>query len=352
MKVFLLITLLAMCVVARAQEADATARYLAGLPVRGTALEALGSDPAWADHATDFDAAWSKLEARQLSRIRSWASNFLGTSFTDRGTMFYMFSGPDFLYAHAFFPHADTYILCGTEAVGTIPDVRSMPRAALHASLANLRKSLSSVLSWSFFITKDMKVDLTQTQLGGTLPVIMVFLARAGCRIAAVEPVGLDRGGQVTAGGGGIPGVRIRFFGSSGQSQTVYYFTTDLSNWGIKSNPGFLRFCEQQERGASLLKAASYLMHENGFSDVREFLLRRSSLLVQDDSGIPLRFFAPAQWTLRYFGHYTGPIELFKQYPQPDLARAHATTHPPPLEFGFGYQWQPNRSALVIAKPK
>ena len=35
--------------------------------------------------------------------------------------MFYMFSGPDFLYANAFFPNASTYILCGIEPVGPVP---------------------------------------------------------------------------------------------------------------------------------------------------------------------------------------------------------------------------------------
>lgn len=68
--------------------------------------------------------------------------------------MFYMFSGPDFLYANAFFPYARTYILCGIEPVGALPDVARIDRQVLPFALANLRKSLESVLSFSFFITK------------------------------------------------------------------------------------------------------------------------------------------------------------------------------------------------------
>ena len=115
---FIALLWLAGLAAAQAADADATAKFLAGLPVRGTALEALGTDPAWADHAISFDAAWQKREERQLSKVRPWAQTFLGNAYTARGPMFYFFSGPDFLYAYAFFPNARTYLLCGTEPVG------------------------------------------------------------------------------------------------------------------------------------------------------------------------------------------------------------------------------------------
>ena len=262
--------------------------------------------------------------------------------------MFYMFSGPDFLYANAFFPNASTYILCGIEPVGPVPDIDKIPRAVLPSALANLRKSLDSVLSWSFFITKNMKVDLKQTQLNGTLPILYVFLARAGCTIDSVTPVALDRAGNfVPEGKGTTPGVKIVFFGPSGREQTLYYFTSDLADWAIKANPGFVKFCEQQGQGVTLLKAASYLMHSNNFSQVRDFLLAHSKIILQDDSGIPYRFFSKDKWNIRHCGRYVGPINRFKEHPQPDLAKENAESKPAPLEFSFGYQWQPSRSSLI-----
>jgi hypothetical protein len=217
-------------------------------------------------------------------------------------------------------------------------------------TLANLRKSLESVLSWSFFITKEMKTDLNRTQLGGTLPLLYVFLARTGCTIESVGLVSLDRAGNVMdAGKGQTAGARITTINSAGVSQTVYYFCTDLSDEGIKSKPGFLRFCMSQGRGVSLVKAASYLMHESGFSKVRNFLLDRSDLIIQDDSGIPVRFFDGENWSVRYCGRYTGPIDIFRQHWQADLADAYARIVPSPLSFSFGYQWRPNRSDLIIA---
>jgi len=333
--------------------ADATAKFLAGLPVRGTSLESHTPDLEWATHATDLDRAWERLEKQQLSRIRAWAPQFLGEPYADNGPMFYMFSGPDFLYANAFFPNASTYIFCGIEPIGPVPDIDKIPREFVASALANLRKSLDSVLSWSFFITKNMKVDLTQTQLSGTLPILYVFLARAGCTIDSVTPVSLDRAGNfVLEGKGTTSGIKIVFFGPGGHEQTLYYFTSDLADWGIKASPGFMKFCEQQGAGVSLLKAASYLMHTNNFNQVRDFLLTHSKVILQDDSGIPHRFFSKEKWNLRHCGRYTGPINTFKEWPQPDLAAESAASKPAPLDFSFGYQWQPSRSSLVIATPK
>ncbi|MEA3208840.1 MAG: hypothetical protein QOE70_1897 [Chthoniobacter sp.] len=354
MKLGLVLACLALAGPAAALDAtaDATAKFLAGLPVRGTPVERFALQPGWAEHAAAFDRAWGKLELRQLAKLRAWAPPFLGSLHTDPGPMFYFFSGPDFLYAQAFFPQASTYILCGIEPVGAVPDLDRIPPRALDSSLANLRKSLDSVLSWSFFITKNMKTDLTQTQLSGTLPVLYVFLARAGCTIDSVESVALDQAGSFTDAKGATPGVRIKFFGPGGRAQTLYYFSSDLSDSGIKAKGGFIKFCAAQGPGVSLLKAASYLLHEEWFSEARKFLLTHSKVILQDDSGIPHRFFANAKWSVRYCGRYVGPIEIFKKYAQPDLAAKFASSVPAPLDFGFGYQWHPGISSLMIATPR
>ena len=355
LKPFLTLTCLLLCRSAFAADnvADATAKFLAGLPVRDTPLERYVNVPGWTTHATDLDQAWKQLEQRQLARIRAWAPQALGPAYDDTAPMYYMFSGPDFLYANTLFPNASTYILCGVEPVGAVPDVTKVPQPALASALANLRKSLDNVLSFSFFITKNMKVDLRQQQLSGTLPILYVFLARAGCTIESVELVYLDKAGTfVPEGKGTTPGVKIVFTGPAGRSQTLYYFMSDLANWALKVHPNFGKFCEQQGMGLTLLKAASYLMHSDNFSDVRGYLLTHSKIILQDDSGIPYRYFARDKWDIRFHGRYVGPINRFLKHGQLDLARDNTSAAPSPLPFSFGYQWQPSRSSLIVATPK
>jgi hypothetical protein len=122
-----------------------------------------------------------------------------------------------------------------------------------------------------------------------------------------------------------------------------------VSDGAVASNPGFLKFCAGLGTGNSLLKAASYLPHQNGFSRVREFLLNQSNVIIEDDSGIPLRYFDAAKWVVKPFGTFRGPIELFAQYPQPDLAQLYQSNAVPRLPFGFGYRNYGSQSTLLVA---
>ena len=337
-----------------------TARFLAGLPIsENSSLLPLAREPSWQQHAAFFNQAWAKLAARQFAGIRNWETNYLPEASGPIPVVYYMFSGPDYLYADQFFPSASTYILAGTEPIGPLPDVTRFAGPSLDAVLHNLQTALNSVLSFSFFITKDMKTDLQREELKGTLPIFYVFLARAGKTITDITFLTLDKNGDPHITGPPAPsrgttlGVRITFAGAPGSApQTLYYFTTDLSDEGIRSRPGFLKFCSQQNVGVSLLKSASYLMFVPGFETVRNFLLTHSKTLIQDDSGIPTTAFDPTKWDLRLFGSYSTPIDLFKQHFQPELQTLYGQSHPPPLEFGIGYRWSRSRSTLIVARHK
>lgn len=334
---------------------DVQARFIAGLPVDGTALQPLTQrSHAWQNHAADFNKAWDELKKRQLDPIAQWAPTHLTQGSTADGPLFYMFSGPDFLYANTFFPKSPVYVFCGTEPVGTLPDVGSMSDEATGHALSTLRKALNAVLSFSFFITKDMKNDLKESQLTGTVPLLYVFLARQGCQITDAKLVALDeKGSFVDDPKSKTPGVRIDFLGKEGQKQTLYYFTTDLSDWGIKQGPGFMKFCESLGDGHAFLKAASYLMHRDHFNTVRDFLLTHTRTLVQDDSGIPVKKFPMDRWLVTGFGNYTAPIDIFKDMYQPEAAKLYAETPHEALPFSFGYRWRNKESSLFygIALP-
>src|SRR2546430_1014132 len=132
------------------------------------------------------------------------------------------------------------------------------------------------------------------------------------------------------------------------QTQTLYYFKHDLSG----GNSAFLRWCAARGPGLSLIKAASYLMHNEGFSGVRNFLLEHSSVIVQDDSGIPLRAFRKG-WTLDFYGRFIPHGEKFGKYDQQELAATYNKQPPPPeLGFAFGYWWQKERGILILARRK
>jgi hypothetical protein len=103
---------------ARAQtaSADDTARFLAGMPPSSASpFTPLTQDRAWQQHARYFNSAFGNVDKNQFAKIHAWSSAKLTAP---SPVLFYMFSGPDFLYANAFFPNATTYVMAGLEPVG------------------------------------------------------------------------------------------------------------------------------------------------------------------------------------------------------------------------------------------
>jgi hypothetical protein len=328
---------------------DDVARFLAGLePAAHSPLAPLTRDFAWQYHARALNQAWASLEQRRLAKIRAWSAANLTEP---KPVVLYMFSGPDFLYVDAFFPNRTVYVMSGLEPVGQLPVVADASRWSLGPALAGLRESVGSSLSYSFFKTKQMRATFSANRFKGVLPVLYLFLARSGKTIHDVTLIGIDGEGKVVPGGtrDAAQGVKIVFSGAEGSpQQTLYYVQTDVSDHGLKKT-GFLKFCEELGVADGFIKSASYLLHANSFSTMRNFLLDRTAALVQDDSGIPVRYFNSEAWRLHPFGRYRGPIALFNAKYQSKLTDVYRRSNPPQLDFGVGYRWRPNESNLLLA---
>ena len=202
-----------------------TARFLAGLQPSATSpLAALTQDGAWRAHASRFDSIFGSVDHRQLAKIRAWSKAKLTSP---SPVLFYMFSGPDFLYANAFFPNASTYVMAALEPAGAIPDLTRLSRGSVDAGMRGIEVSLRSILAYSFFQTKEMRRELAATPLRGTLPILYVFLARSGKTIRDVSLIRLDADGVVHADGGGdnngARGAKILFSDTDGRKHTLYY---------------------------------------------------------------------------------------------------------------------------------
>ena len=102
--------------------------------------------------------------------------------------------------------------------------------------------------------------------------------------------------------------------------------------------------------GVTYLKAASYLLYEDYFSIIRNGILDNSGAVVEDDSGVPFKYFKPSLWDVVPFGNYTGPIGLFHEHYQPDLTEYYKKSSHEPLPFGSGYKFVASVSSLLVAE--
>ncbi|MGO9547098.1 MAG: hypothetical protein ACLPPF_20185 [Rhodomicrobium sp.] len=334
------------------QAADDIAHFIAGMPPSANSpLAALTGEAEWKRHAAFFDTSWKAFEDRQISKVRAWSAENVKQS---QPVLYYMFSGPDFLYADAFFPNAKTIIMSGLEPAGAIPQLSDISARALGRELAGLRGALGNLLKHSYFITSEMGSQLSRSKLHGTIPVIYMFMARSGKTIRSVSFVAIDKDGKLHPQDepgleSSAKGVKIVYSASDGEERTLYYFKTDLSNKGVPAS-GFLQFCQGFGSGDVFVKSASYLLHTPGFSEVRDFLLKNSVAIVQDDTGIPVKYLNEPAWQLHPFGTYLHPIRQFWHANQPKLVELFRKEHPAPLNFTVGYRWGKPSNLLLALK--
>jgi hypothetical protein len=333
------------------------ALFIAGRSNPGGTLAAYEAKPAWVRHAKFFDHNWEKFTQGRVAPMREWAAKELGSA--SAATVFYPFSGPDFINVFALFPRAKTYLLIALEPVGDLPDFSIGDKQIF---FAGLQRSLADLLQLDFFKTNQMRSAIGKSELKGTLPVLLFFLAREQARILDVQDWVMKPDGTIAEspalGPGdcptGIPGVRI-VFTSPGETgnQTLYYFQFNLSNASMGRNQHFVSFLKSFGPMTTFAKAASYLMFKPYFSAIRQFVLDQSLYVLQGDSAIPLRHFDPAVWNLRFYGTYAGPISLFRNCYQADMANIYRRGGDiQPLPFGIDYRHRVRTSNLMFASKK
>ncbi len=336
-----------------ASELDAEALRVATSRLAGMGVEeAVAPEGVWAGHAEQMETAWGKLDERHLSAMRSWAEAELALA-EPSAPLVYPFSGPDLPNALQLFPHASSYVLVGLERPGKIPDLSVLEGPELEKELARLRSGLDNLVEAGYFVTKRMETDFVAPHLEGVLPVLYLFLARAGMPPTAVRFIRLDGDGdvvfldQVTASKASA--VRLDFEADDGP-RSLYYFSQDLSNPGLAAAPAFSAFLERQGAFNVYMKSASYLLHMDSFTAFKQVLLERAGAVLQDDSGIPMRDLTPMHWERRFYGTYTQTLPTYRQWFQDDLRAIFERDEVRPLSFAIGYHSRIGGSCLIWAQ--
>lgn len=325
---------------------QATARRLAGLE---TDVEG-----AWRRHSELMTEIWTQVEEQHLGPMRSWAETALPLA-TPEAPLYYPFGGPDLPSVLQFFPSASAYVLVGLESPGRIPDLEGLADDALEIELERLREGLKNLAEAGYFVTKRMETDFVALHLEGVLPVLHIFLARAGYVPTSVEFIELDASGSVIAMEKAThrtaTATRIRFTSADSDSEReLFYFSRDLSNAGLAEAPSFSAFLQSLGAFNTFMKSASYLLHMGDFTAHKNFLVAHAGTILQDDSGIPLRDLSSENWRLRYFGTYSRTLPTYREWFQEDLAGVYEQSGIPALPFAIGYHSKIGGSCLIWAE--
>lgn len=345
--------------------ADDAARFLAGLPGRGTSpFKSLESDPAWQAHAQHLDDMFRDWRERRLPAMQEFARQELSRREDLACPVFYPFSGADVLTMLAFFPGRSLYVMAALEPPGRVPEAADLPAEALEQGLLPLADTLASLLRRSFFVTREMDRQLRGQITDGVAEPLLIQLARLGCTITGHEYVQLDPQGRLVrrardvrrAEFGRNRGLRIDIADPGGRrSATLVYLSLNLDDAHLRSNEPFVRYVSSLGAPCTMLKATSYMLHDRNFSRIRSLILARSALILQDDSGIPWRYLDSGDWDVQLYGDYEKPYgKSFAFRAQPDLRAAYEDPRRrvKPLRFRIGYGASRVESNLQLARRK
>jgi hypothetical protein len=341
------------------------ARFISGLPSNsGSTMGKYDSVKQVKDHAVQFGKRWDEMEKNRLSVMRKWAKEELHPKVDESLNTFYPFSGPDFLHAVQFYPNSKKYLFLANEMVGDVPAFEKMTQPQVLNYLNSIEKALGDIFRRSYFITSYMGSQIPAVK--GVVPIFMVFFARTGHEIMNVELITLDANGNTISRSQnpkGISGVRFTFcpIGKYDDVRTLEYFNTDISNvgtsgkGGLKARPEMVKHIEAFGKANTFVKAASYLLHYETFSTIKDLTQAKSVSLLQDDTGIPYRFLAK-DFNYFLYGKYTIPVKNFSAsgHYQKDLAKLYAdSTKVKSLPFSLGYHWQDQNQnyMLFVRKP-
>lgn len=347
------------------------ASFIAGSEGRSeSALKTLEKSEIWQSYRMNLDNLWYKTN-QKLPTIREWTAKELSDVNTSGGTLFYPFSGADFLHADLFFPEHDHIAMMALEPVGDYTDLnKKEANGKLTAYLDGLKRAMNAILRLSFFRTIAMADDF-QSEMDGTLHVIVHFMTRTGHTLLYQEKVAIQPDGKLTndvtsVADSAYIGNRF-YFKRNGEEKvkTLTYFAVNVQNMAYHSRGGLVakglderkdlvNYLKQMDIKSTYLKSASYLMHRPTFSIIRDLILNESEYLLQDDSGIPVQYFDRAKWNLTFYGNYSFPISLFAERHQEDLKEIYLKKElaVKPLPFGIGYQYRKGTSNLMLARKK
>ncbi len=333
--------------------ANEVAKFLAGKP--SIKYAKLQKKSWYKTHKKDINWGWNQYTKKTLEQIKTWNTTTGLPTKSYSGTLFYPFSGPDFLYANAFFPNAKNYIMQGLEAPGKLPDFNKIPENTVKNYLIKLRKSLSYINKSGYFVTTQMLDEFSDLQLNGTIHVMLYYLAKNNFEVIETQKIYITKKGKAKVyskypGNSFLKGVKYTFkkVGEE-QIKTAYYLRVNAENQALRYHPEFLKFVASFGKSTTYLKSASYLMHNKEFITIRNFVLKNSNDILQDDTGLDYSDLNK-KFDIRLFGEYTKTIKVFNYRFQKDLQLALSKEkRNKDLPFHIGYNRWHDEAILMYA---
>lgn len=331
---------------------DESSRFIAGLPMGGNRLRGMTQYGFYGAHAKRLQDLFRKVKTKRLQPMSQFAQTELASDKVDEGTLFYPFSGPDALHAVTLFPNYKQYVFIAFEPPGSFKKFSARDTTGIPDYLQSVQININEVTNYSYFITDKMRKFITAEKVDGALPLIGLFLVHTEHTLIGHGRRYLHANGMIDTNPRDTSKIPVQevhdiYFTKNGSTyiQRLTYIYANLGNGtyagkiGFSNNLPLRSFLNGMKGFNTYVKSASYLMHNAGFSEIRNFLLNKANTVFQDDTGIPFENYDQRTWDFVLYGRYARPINLFAKRYSPALDSAYSNPEftRKPLPFMSGY---------------
>lgn len=295
--------------------------------------------------------AWTNYEKQVGQPLLTWAKQEV--AYRGGDTVFYPFSGPDFLTVERIYPNAGRYILVALQNARQPTYPEKMDEKQRHAFVEKLGAAWKKFGRLGYFRTEDLDEDQRdKTSSLGVTTILMAFAARLGYEVVEVTPLGFNAiKGEWEPLPVSEPWKSMRLsLQKDGRKVVLDYLSMDLSDDGMRAQKSQRAWMNLMAGKPTLLKAASHLLQEPYFKILRNMLTSASPIVVQDETGLDYKNLSKIG-AVRLYGNFTQPHGLFKSTTQPALAAAYkAEKSPGKLPFAFSYLKKSENRSIQIAR--
>lgn len=299
---------------------------------------------------TQADDAWAYYQKTIGQPLSTWAAAEIAPK--AGGTVFYPFSGPDFVTVSHAFPHADRYVMVAMQAAGAPVTLASMTPARSQAFQAKFIREWMKFSRLAFFRTNDLNEDQGDKFAPiGVTTILSTFALYSGFDVMDIYPIVYDDKTDAFIKSTTAPWKSVRLeLRKAGKPVTLDYVSLDLSDASLSKNEPMRKWLAHEAHNPVLIKAASHLLQESYFSVLRDILVAHASMVVQDETGLNYTYLAEIG-PVDLYGGFLYPHELFNRQKQESLGKAYRESkNVKPLPFAFSYNKTNERRSVQIVR--
>lgn len=329
-------------------------------------------------YCTELRSTIEKYRARYVDVARPFLSELQPAGVP--GRVVYPFSGGDLVTALTTYARAESVTTLSLELAGDPRRLATMDQRALRVSLGNLRMQLGELFDVDDFSRSETLKKTQRGELPGELAFFLVSLAVHRMEPTSLRYFTLEADGAVhylgedeiaraeavlaaNRKGTWLPpdfsesfaNVEIGFrpIGDATAAPRVHrHIAVNLANDHLSGTPNVLAYLDKQGEVAAMTKAASYLLWQDGFSVIRDWLLAHAVFMVSDSTGIPPAFASGAGLEQDSYGSFSASLLSANLDHNAAFKKLWSEDPPRALPFRFGYRDRSGKDHLLVTKRK